>query len=483
MSGIVGGDKDPEKKLQSMRAWDAASGNRLTSKHWANQRRSEQINQEIARDLNTLRQRCRVVRQNNGFAAGMVETWVSDVIGAEGPKLQVIVPQSDSASAEVSSFAKRYVRQVESLWNAWAEMPDYSGEWSLVDLLQINEAMLWDNGEGLFQLVSSSSDRLPVSLRLLQIHPRLLKTPYFIGMKNRFIVNGIERTRDGRPLKYWIDQSPETEWDSGTGMDFISVRAENIIHDFDPIEPKQSRGIPRLAPVLDVVAQLQDYDRDVMQAARTAAMISAFIWSQDSEAEDIPEAGSSMELQPGTLMTLPGGWRPEQMQAQQPSAMYEMFRREKIREIGRPVCMPYMIAAADSSNHNFSSARFDAQGYDRVLKKRQRRLERRTLRPLLREIIKEGQIVGVVGPEPEGAQYVYVWPSRPHVDPIKEANAWRTRLEDGSAAQAHVCADYGLDVDQVRELRRREGLPEGMIMDRKVMAQAQEKETENALSD
>ena len=69
------------------------------------------------------------------------------------------------------------------------------------------------------------------------------------------------------------------------------------------------------------------------------------------------------ELEPGTQATLPPGYKATQIQPQHPGARYEDFLKSKLREMGRPLLMPYLKVAADAAGHNYSSGRLDLQDY------------------------------------------------------------------------------------------------------------------------
>lgn len=458
------------------RGWQGARENRLTESHWTSLQAatSQNINRDLASDLSTLRKRCRQEAQNNGFIAGMKQRHADDVVGPEGPKLQLVA--SDSGSPEVQSQVSRFIREAEDLWREWSAMPDYTGQWSLADLLRINELSQWDNGEALLIKVASRTSRLPVSMRLVTVHPRRLASPPDKMMNARMTL-GVLRDRWGRPLRYFIEDDEEGEFSLSSGLKYTEYTANQVVHDFDPAEPGQARGIPRLAPVLNVIAQFRDFRQATLTAARTAAALGAAVLETqpgaESEAENV-QPGTGLDIEQGRMVTLPKGWSLKQMNPSHPGSTYEMFVHDLLSEMGAPVNMPYMIVALDSSGHNYSSARFDAQTYNRGVEARQARIGRRVLNPLAMQVFQEASLSGAIRPMPMSLRMRWVWPKRPHVDPVKEANAQRIQLEDGTLDLAAAAAEHGRDIDDVQAAREAQGLPRGMIMDRKVMAQQQE---------
>ncbi len=63
------------------------------------------------------------------------------------------------------------------------------------------------------------------------------------------------------------------------------------------------------------------------------------------------------------ITRIPPGWQAQSMATSHPSANNTDFRKERSRDLGRPAGMPLMQIRLDSSGHNYSSARFDAQIY------------------------------------------------------------------------------------------------------------------------
>ena len=70
-----------------------------------------------------------------------------------------------------------------------------------------------------------------------------------------------------------------------------------------------------------------------------------------------------IELERGMLMTMPGGWKMSQVEAQFPTTTYGEFKREILNEIARCLNMPFNVAAGNSSGYNYASGRLDHQVY------------------------------------------------------------------------------------------------------------------------
>jgi capsid protein len=214
--------------------------------------------------------------------------------------------------------------------------------------------------------------------------------------------------------------------------------------------------VPWLAPCLQSIADLRDFDDQVMDAARAAADSGLVYYTEHNDAEYI-EVNESVEFERRMQTTAPPGWKPFQVKPEQPSATYIAYRDERLREPGRPVGMPLMTIKLDSSKHNFSSARFDSQLYQRGVVRLQRWLERVCLNRFLREVMKEAALqVPALKTRPKRVEFVWTWPVPPVANPNQEALAQTTRMQNGTLTYAAACAENGLDWEQTIAQRKRE---------------------------
>lgn len=88
-------------------------------------------------------------------------------------------------------------------------------------------------------------------------------------------------------------------------------------------------GIPEITAALPLFAQLRRYTLAVLAAAETAADFAGILYTDapaNGEA-DAAEPFEPIELEKRALLTMPGGWRMEQLRAEQPSTGYGEFKR------------------------------------------------------------------------------------------------------------------------------------------------------------
>jgi lambda family phage portal protein len=441
-------------KGEILRRWEAAETNRLNQAHWAKSANLglDTINADLYLRLNMLRARSTFEAENNPYVAGVIETHQTDVVGKDGPKLQV---QSDDES---------WNNEAEQIWNEWFARPELTGLMSGVEVLRLWIRMLWTCGESLDQIVTDPAVRNGVAMRLNCLHPSRLDTPPGQS-SDPDLVLGIGRTRQGKPLRYWISEQSSYGPYVLTGLNYSPVEAQYILHQYRIQEPGQARGVPWLACALQPIADLRDYDTQVMDAARGAANYAAFMYADHPDAPYF-QVNEVSDIERGTLSTIPPGWKLDGLDPPQPSTTYTEYRKERQREIGRPVNMPLMTVRLGSEDHNYSSARFDGKVYECSLSGLQSWIDRNALKRLFAMLVREAILANLIGPPPKKYDLTWGWPKPPHVDPEKEWIGYETAVAMGGMDMSDVAAQTGTDLEtliakrvRTRDLLAKHGLP------------------------
>lgn len=426
------------------RRWDSASTTRLNSAHWESAR-DESVNVPLQANLATIRARCMLEKANNPTLAGVIDTHANDVVGPMGPSLQV------------QSRRKGYNQALEAVWSEWwNERSDIANRTHGPDWLKLCVKNLWPCGEYTAKLVNDPRVKGlgEISLRIQRVAPRRLQQPFMMGVNAVKVLMGVEFDEYGAPIKYYIANESLTGLNITTGYD--EVRAEYFIHEFIQEEDDQVRGVPWISCVLDAAGQARDFDTYVLDAAQEAANNSYVVYTDSPDLEALEVPTGDVEIQRKQARFLPPGYKATQMTPQQPSTNYVEFRAERQRDLGRPVGMPLMKVRLDSSKHNYSSARFDGQVYQRGIQSLQRWIERRTLNRLVRLVQREAELLGLVGQRPKDVRFEWTWPVLPHVDPTKERAAERMELEDGTNSFSNIVVGKGLDPEAVIDQRKRD---------------------------
>lgn len=421
--------------------FDVAETNRLNSPQWQNAADTS-INNEIGVSLATARARALAAAENNPWVGGVINTHVTDLVGADGPSLQI---ESDDPE---------WNEQAEDIWEEFWESPDFNGQLSGTDLLELWIRNLWTCGEFLVQHVSDRRRfNSGIALRLLDIHPRRLTNPLG-GDLSGLTIQGVERSRTGRPVAYYIQDFGVDESILGASTEPRRIAAGNIIHGFKLLESGQVRGWPWLGPSAQAAEDIRSFDQSVLDAARAAADWGVLLFTDHDDAKYI-EFDGSVEFERGQIRTMVPGWKPELIKPEYPTINHVSYRHDRMREIGRPVNMPAMIVKLDSSGMNYSSARFDGQRYNRGNQCLQGWLARKALNPILSAVLREAELQQILPGGPRRFKASWLWPSIPHVDPSKESKAWAELLKLGVVSEFDVAASLGKDLETVIAARKR----------------------------
>ena len=113
-------------------------------------------------------------------------------------------------------------------------------------------------------------------------------------------------------------------------LDFDRLPASSVLHWFRADRPGQARGIPDITPALPLFAQLRRFTLAVIAAAETAADFAGILYTDApaSGEADAAEPFEPIELEKRALVTMPGGWKMAQLQAEQPATTYAEFKKE-----------------------------------------------------------------------------------------------------------------------------------------------------------
>ncbi len=419
--------------------YDAATTTEDNRRHWAS---ADGLSANAANSpevRRVLRNRSRYEVANNSYARGIVLTLAHDVIGT-GPRLQMLTSDGEAN------------RRIEQAFMQWARAID------LPQKLRTMRVSRATDGESFAVLTSNPRLTTDIQLDLRLVEADQVATPD-LNQLTSDSVDGIEFDGYGNPVKYHILQGHPGEGTTGILRDYDRVPASSVVHWYRCDRPGQARGIPDIMPALPLFAQLRRFTLAVLSAAETAADFAGILYTDapaNGEA-DSAEPFEPIELEKRALLTMPGGWKMSQMEAQQPSTTYAEFKHELLNEISRCLNMPYNIAAANSSGYNYASGRLDHQTYFKAIRVEQSHLESVVLDRILAAWFDEAALIPGLLPAGLGpiAQWPHqwFWDGHEHVDPAKEANAQTTRLASHTTTLADEYARRGLDWET--QLRQR----------------------------
>lgn len=432
-------DRDPWR----LRRWESAETTRLNKAHWQGAF-GRTVNEDLQERLETLRIRSEYEVANDPILEGVLSTFADDVVGPEGPRVQV---QSDN---------EQYNKAVEEAIQEYHERPDPTREMSMADVLRVDVRSLGTAGEFIHQFTNTRRES-GFDFAIRSIHARRLETPIDKAGDPYFFM-GLQFNADPlnpRITHYHFRDEPPGLLARST-MNWRAIEAQNIQHRFIAHEPDQLRGFPWISVALNDMADRRDANKFVMEAYKNAAAQGVYWFTNNIEAQlrDFEVHNGSRPLEPGMEQYGPPGYEPRMLNPTQPTAVWKEYEHEKLRGYGRPFGMPLMMVLLSSEGNSFSGANHDGQIYIRKVTTIQAWLGCGTLGPQYNQIGLEVALARGIQ-RPRKVKYALTWVKPPHPDPKKQYEALRMAMEDGAIPLSDVCAALGLDFETVVGNRKR----------------------------
>lgn len=426
--------------------YDAAQTNSENRRHWQN---ADGLSANAANDPATrrlLRNRTRYECANNPHAKNLLISLANYTIGT-GPRLQVVTENEDVNRAIEYEFAR------------WALAVDLAAK------LRTMRMAKCEDGEAFAQLVNREKEGTPVTLdlRLLEAEQIASANPAGNDANN---IDGIILDKFGIPFKFEVLDRHPGDKASGSATSKV-IPAAYMLQYMRQDRPGQVRGIPELTPALPLFAMLRRYVLAVLSAAESAASFAAVLktiappmgddeGNGQGNAASIPP-GFNIEIERNMLTSLPEGWGLEQLKAEQPTAQFGDFFDKILGGIGCVMSVPFNVVACNSSGYNYASGRLDYQSFDLSLKVERESIEQQILDRVFKEWFLEASAIS--GYLPTQARnldvafnHQWFWDGREHVDPVKEANAQKIRLANGTTnlamEWAKIGRDYATEINQ-----------------------------------
>lgn len=418
--------------------YDAAKTTPENAEHWA---QADNLSARAANSLpirRTLRSRARYEVANNSYAAGMLLTLANDVVGT-GPRLQF--KSKNSADN----------RKIEDAFKAWAR------EVRLAQSLRTMVVTKARDGEAFLKFKNNPAHCTPVQLDFDLLEGDQVTTPALIPTGEH--IDGIWFDQWGNPSAYDV-----LERHPGDDIPIIQyvpdeIDASQMVHWFRIDRPGQKRGVPEITPALPLFAQLRRYTLAVLIAAETAADFAGVLKASSTnigsdDADEVPPF-DEIAIRRGILTAVPFGWDLSQLKAEQPCTTYGDFKREILNEIARCLCMPFNVAAGNSSGYNYSSGRLDHQVYFKAIGITQTECEDMVLDRLFRAWYAEARLCVDDQGQPlvpdislTNRPWEWAWDPAEDLDPVKTAQARQTDLKSGALSIKRMYGQMGLDWEQ-----------------------------------
>lgn len=335
---------------------------------------------DIVRGLKRQRAESRELRRTNPIATGAIETNLNRVVGTG---LQP-VPEPDArvlgwTEEQVAEF-KEIVSREFSLWADSKECTLDGGQ-TFYERQQLVLGARLESGDCFTILPDAErgTPTQPYRLRLQIIEADRCATPAADTGKLD-IVEGV-RLSGGAPVAYHIlDAHPGAFNALGktamTGRWYEAIGSSGrrrILHHYRPTRPEQTRGVPYLAPVIQVIKDLGRYTEAEISAAVVSAFYTVFIEQDGASApapvfgaeqgatsatanETVPPSGQEIEMGPAAVIGLAKGEKANFANPNRPNTAYEPFVSGLLTLIGAGLGLPVELLIK-KFNSSYSASR------------------------------------------------------------------------------------------------------------------------------
>ena len=343
-----------------------ASHDKNSMRGWRASSKSPQ--EDIDRNLDTLRQRSRSLMMSAPIAVSAIKTNRTNIVGM-GLRLRPTIDREVLGMSDEE--AKRWEKKTQREFELWAKSKqcDATKVTNFYEIQQI-VCMSWlTNGDavGLIEYCDEERAFMPYELRIHLIESDKVCNPQSTGAyvnlwetnpdNGNRIYNGVEIDSKGGVVAYHICNTypnsalvTQKKWTrvkafgDRTGM-------PNVLMIFESERAEQYRGVPYLAPVIEALKQLTRYSEAEIMAAVINGFFTVFITSEKSPSEmpftgiagddeDEYDTDNSYGLGPGMINVLAPGEDIKMADPSHPNSNFDAFTTAYAKYIGAALEIP-----------------------------------------------------------------------------------------------------------------------------------------------
>lgn len=320
---------------------------------------SKSMDAELRWSLRTMRNRCRILYQNNGYAKKYITMVVKNVVGPNGIHLQ---NKAKDANGRLDVVANQVI---EAWFSKWGKIGccDVTGKLSWKDAQRLFIRAVATDGEIIVRKVRNFNNPFRFALQFFEADH--LDENYNSMLSNGHEIRmGIEYDQWDRALAYHIlVKHPGDYTYTRANNHYERIPAADIIHAYLPERERQGRGVPWMHAAVDDVDNMGAYVEAAIISKRTAASRMGFLVPPHNDNGDLPGDGETetgdliSEVEPGMLEQLPAGYTFEQFNPSEPGGDFDPFMARTLKGFASALDVSYHHLASDLANVNYTSSR------------------------------------------------------------------------------------------------------------------------------
>ncbi len=441
---------------------------------------------DIVDYIETLRSRSRDLYMGAPLATGALKTVRTNVVGS-GLALNAQIDYKFLGLTE--DQAREWEENTEREWRLWAESVDCDAErrqtfYQLQSLVLLSAIM---SGDVFVTLPIIKRAGSPYDLRISLIEADRVCDPINNTIStDANILGGVEIGTYGETIAYWIAKyNPNSyppinkvaaqEWKRVLAFGKTTGR-RNVLHIMADVErPAQRRGVPMLAPVIESLKQISRYSDAELMAAVISGMFTVFIKSNNPQtplgsafnpANQVDNKDpNSYEMGNGAIVALEDGEDISIADPNRPNTAFDGFVTAVCRQIGAALEIPYELLLKNFQA-SYSASRAALLEAWKMFRMRREWINGNFNQPIYEEWLTEAILKGRIqakgffdDPAIKAAWCGAEWfgDAQGQLDPLKEANAAKVRVEEGFSTREREAAELtGMKYESIHATRRRE---------------------------
>jgi lambda family phage portal protein len=431
----------------------------------AGNRRETDADTAILPDLRLLREESQHMLRNSAIAVGAVKTNITKVVGT-GLKVKSQINREVLKLDEEA--ANLWERQAEREFLLATDTREIDAERQLTFSLLQGLVLLktLEDGDVFTNMPRFRRPGSPYSLKLQIVEAARIINQNGIADTST-LAAGVEKDGTGAPVAYWVcNQHPgglrylknsKLTWTRLPAFGKITG-APQVLHHYDKTRPGQTRGVPYLAPVLEIIKQLGRYTDAEVMAAVVSGMLSVFITNESGDpSQTLPQnpdtlaanpAETGIEMGYGSIIGLQPGESVSSVNPGRPNPAFDPFVTALCRQIGVALEIPFELLVKHFTA-SYSAARaalLEAWAY---FNRRRHWLVTSFCQPVYEAIITEAVATGRLSapgffsdPVIRKAYLGTIWigDAAGQIDPLKEINAAEKRMALNLTTHAEECS-------------------------------------------
>ena len=403
--------------------------------------------EDIGDSKEILMARSRQLYMGNAIAVGAIKKMRTNIIGT-GIKLK---PKINKKILELSDKeADEIQNRIQTIWELWAnstecDIEKQSNFYQLQSLAFITQMI---DGECFVLLPFKKSDFFELKIKLID-SARCVE-PYASNVDAK---NGVEINADGEVVAYWFINDKLSLQPKRVQVTGKNGR-KNVLVLMEKERIGQRRGVPVLAPVIEMLSQITKFTNAELMNAVVSSMFSVFITSQVNanpvidlfQKEDSKKGDkeNSFRLSSGMVMQLQPGQDIKFADPGRPNTQFDNFLFSMCKQLGAALEIPVEVLLSNF-NASYSASKASLEEVWKMYLMRRSWIVANFCQPIFEEWLDEAVAKGYIklkgyfdNPLIRKAYQQAEWygETQSQLDPYKEIKAAELRIATGVSTVA-----------------------------------------------